>query len=201
MDSTAGLGRRGSTRQPFHVADDAKPALLHRSSFETSPTRPVTRCSDPSFLFPTVFAIPQTFEGTVLARHLDDDRFGFLRPWHEFHGYYTDVLSQARAALPAPPPGRAPRASRIAAKRLKATDAAGPAAKTAKMEEHAQDANQPQEVAGPPEVAGPGSAAQPAAVEPAPDPAAVAAAERRAEARLRAQQAAARLAAKLAQAS
>jgi hypothetical protein len=45
---------------------------------------------------PTPFAFPQAFEKTVLARHIDDERFNFLRPWHEFHRYYTDMLSQVQ---------------------------------------------------------------------------------------------------------
>lgn len=44
----------------------------------------------------SLFAFPQAFEKTVLARHIDDERFNFLRPWHEFHRYYTDMLSQAQ---------------------------------------------------------------------------------------------------------
>ena len=41
----------------------------------------------------------ESFEKTVLEKHLDDPRFEFLSPWHRFHAYYKMKIEETRQRL------------------------------------------------------------------------------------------------------
>ena len=41
----------------------------------------------------------ESFEKTVLEKHLDDPRFEFLSPWHRFHPYYKMKIEETRQRL------------------------------------------------------------------------------------------------------
>ena len=44
----------------------------------------------------------ESFEKTVLEKHLDDPRFEFLSPWHRFHAYYKMKIEETRQRLQQP---------------------------------------------------------------------------------------------------